>query len=322
VTDLGPEDLVLGLPWLRSINPDIDWSEGTMKVPSQKGRSEPGRIEHVNANRVQRRHWWRKGVLKDSSERLWCVAGYTYSTELAEKAKKPKDKKMFEDIVPEEYRGYAKVFSELKSERLPEHKPYDHTIKLKPETPETLRLKVYPMPVNEQDELDRFLEEHLRKGYIIPSKSPIASSVFFIKKKDGRLRLVQDYRKLNEFTVKNCYPLPLASDIISRLRQARLFTKFDVQWGYNNIPIKEEDEWKAAFTTNRGLFEPQVMFFGLTNSPATFQALMNTIFADLVAAGKVAVYLDDILVYSRTPQEHRHTTHKVLQRLAAHDLYL
>jgi transposase InsO family protein len=106
------------------------------------------------------------------------------------------------------------------------------------------------------------------------------------------------------------------------LRQARLFTKFDVRWGYNNIRIKEGDEWKAAFTTNRGLFEPQVMLFGLTNSPATFQALMNTIFVDLVAAGKVAVYLDDILIYSATAQEHRETTHEVLRRLRAHDLYL
>jgi hypothetical protein len=112
------------------------------------------------------------------------------------------------------------------------------------------------MPVNEQEELDRFLEEHLRKGYIIPSKSPIASPVFFIKKKDGRLHLVQDYRKLNDFTIKNRYPLPLASDIINRLRHTRLFTKFDVRWGYNNIRIKAGDEWKAAFTTNRGLFEP------------------------------------------------------------------
>jgi hypothetical protein len=126
------------------------------------------------------------------------------------------------------------------------------------------------MPVNEQEELDRFLDDNLRKGYILPSKSPIASPVFFVKKKDGRLHLVQDYRKLNDFTIKNRYPLPLASDIINRLRQARIFTKFDVRWGYNNIRIKAGDEWKAAFTTNRGLFEPQVMLFGLTNSPATF----------------------------------------------------
>src|ERR1700733_5613758 len=178
------------------------------------------------------------------------------------------------------------------------------------------------MPLNEQEELDRFLDDHLRKGYIVPSKSPIASPVFFIKKKDGRLRLVQDYRRLNDFTVKNRYPLPLASDIINHLRQARIFTKFDVRWGYNNIRIKAGNEWKAAFTTNRGLFEPQVMLFCLTNSPATFQALMNTIFTDLVAAGKVAVYLDDILIYTETLEEHRALTHEVLQRLAAHDLYL
>jgi hypothetical protein len=233
-----------------------------------------------------------------------------------------KRRQSFEEIVPREYRSYAKVFSEVESERLPEHKPYDHAIDLKLETPETIWSKIYLMPINEQEELDRFLEEHLRKGYIVPSKSPIASLVFFIKKKDGRLRLVQDYRKLNDFTIKNWYPLPLASDIINRLRHARIFTKFDVRWGYNNIRIKSGDEWKAAFTTNRGLFEPQVMFFGLTNSPATFQALMNTIFADLVAAGKVAVYLDDILIYRSTSDEHRNTTHEVLQCLLAHDLYL
>ena len=229
---------------------------------------------------------------------------------------------MFEEIVPEEYRHYAKVFSETESEHLPEHKPYNHAIDLKLETPETIWSKVYPMLVNKQEELDRFLDNNLCKGYILPLKSPIASPVFFVKKKDGRLRLVQDYRKLNDFTIKNRYPLPLASDIINRLRQACIFTKFDVRWGYNNIRIKAGDEWKAAFTTNRGLFEPQVMLFGLTNSPATFQALMNTIFADLVAAGKVAVYLDDILIYSSSLDDHRSTTHEVLQRLLAHDLYL
>jgi hypothetical protein len=95
-----------------------------------------------------------------------------------------------------------------------------------------------------------------------------------------------------------------------------------VRWGYNNIRIKTGDEWKAAFTTNRGLFEPQVMLFGLTNSPATFQALMNTIFADLVAMGKVAVYLDDILIYSHSIQDHHAVTHEVLRRLESHDLYL
>ena len=122
--------------------------------------------------------------------------------------------------------------------------------------------------------------------------------------------------------VKNRYPLPLAVDIINHLHGAKFFTKFNVRWGYHNIRIKKGDEWKATFTTSCGLFEPQVMLFGLTNSPATFQALMNTIFMDLVAAGQVAVYLDNILIYSPTLEEHRRTTHKVLQHLHAHDLYL
>jgi predicted aspartyl protease len=191
VTDLGPEDVVLGLPWLRKVNPEIDWMEGKLKMSG--GPQTEARVEQIAANRTQRRRWWKACVLEDLTEQVWCAAGFTYSTELAEKASKEKPKRAFEEIVPQEYRQYADVFSEKESERLPTHKSYDHAIDLKPETPETIRSKVYPMPVNEQDELDRFLEDNLRKGYIIPSKSPIASPVFFIKKKDGRLRLVQDY---------------------------------------------------------------------------------------------------------------------------------
>src|SRR3990170_2117985 len=127
------------------------------------------------------------------------------------------------------------------------------------------------------------------------SKSPMASPFFFIKKKDGSLRPVQDYRRLNDITVKNRYPLPLISELIGSLQNARYFTKLDVRWGYNNVRIKEGDEFKAAFRTNRGLYEPLVMFFGLTNSPATFQNMMNDIFKDLVAEGCVLIYLDDIL---------------------------
>jgi hypothetical protein len=150
----------------------------------------------------------------------------------------------------------------------------------------------------------------------------MASPVFFIKKKDGKLRLVQDYQKLNEVTIKNRYPLPLAANIINRLSGAKYFMKFNVQWGYTNVCIKEGDEWKAAFTTTRGLSKPHVMFFGLTNSPATFQALMNTIFADLIAERRVAVYLDNILIFSQSLDQHRQDVREVLMRLEAHDLYL
>ncbi len=119
------------------------------------------------------------------------------------------------------------------------------------------------------------------------------------------LRPVQDYQKLNEMTIKNRYPLPLISELIDKLRGAKYFTKLDVCWGYNNIHIKEGDEEKAAFHMNRGLFEPIVMFFGLTNSPAMFQWMMNDIFHDLISEGKVTIYLDDILIFSKDLNKHR-----------------
>src|SRR5204862_3642807 len=135
-------------------------------------------------------------------------------------------------------------------------------------------------------------------------------------------RPIQDYRKLNELTYKNRYPLPLISDLIDALQNAKYFTKLDVQWGYNNIHIKEGDEFKAAFRTNRGLFEPLVMFFGLTNSPATFQTMMNDIFHVEVAQGQVLIYLDDILIFSKDLDDHHRQVRNVLQRLREHKLYL
>ena len=111
-------------------------------------------------------------------------------------------------------------------------------------------MKVYSLSLVEQKELDSFLEENLHTGRIRPSKSPMAAPVFFIKKKDGLLRLVQDYRALNSMTVKNKYPLPLISELVSQLCGAKYFTKLDVCWGFNNVCIKPRDEWKAAFQTN------------------------------------------------------------------------
>jgi len=146
--------------------------------------------------------------------------------------------------------------------------------------------------------------------------------MFFIKKKDGSLRLVQDYHALNTVTVKNRYPLPLISELVSQLCRAKYFTKLDVRWGFNNVHIKPGDEWKAAFCTNCGLFEPLVMFFGMTNSPVTFQTMMNDIFRTLIAKGIVVVYLDDILIFTRTEEEHEQAVRKVLEVLAEHKLFL
>jgi hypothetical protein len=128
---------------------------------------------------------------------------------------------------------------------------------------------------------------------------------------------------VNEWTIKNCYPLPLIPELINRVKGATLFSKFNVRWGYNNVRIKEGDEWKAAFITNLGLFKPQVMFFGLTNSPATFQTMMNEIFITELREGWLSIYMDDILTHMDSNlSKHQECIHHVLQKLKEHDLYL
>jgi len=149
----------------------------------------------------------------------------------------------------------------------------------------------------EQVELPKFLKEHMAWGIIQPSKSPYTTPFFFIKKKNGKLQPVQDYQPVNAWTIKNRYPLPLIPQLINCLRDCTLFTGFDIEWGYNEVLIKEGDQWKAAFITNEGLFKPTVMFFRLTNSLATFQMMINTIFQDLIDEGHVIIYMDNIAIH-------------------------
>jgi hypothetical protein len=221
--------------------------------------------------------------------------------------------KSFQESVLKAFYDFEEIFSKESFDELLDHKPWDHAIELELGA-KTSSTKVYPLSLNEQEQLDAFIEKNLASGRIWPSKSPIAAPVFFIKKKDGSLWLVQDYWALNSKTIKNTYLLPLISDLINHLRGAHYF-KLDVRWGYNNVRIKEGDKWKAAFHMNRGLFEPLVMFFGLTNSPATFQTMMNDIFQDLISEGVVCVYLDDILIFTETMEEHDRVTCLVLELL-------
>ena len=146
--------------------------------------------------------------------------------------------------------------------------------------------------------------------------------VFFVGKKDRRRRMVQDYRYLNEWTIKNNYPLPLISDVLENIRVKKLFTKMDLRWEYNNVRIKEGNEWKAAFMTPEGSFEPTVMFSGLTNSPATFQAMMNELLRDLINTGKVAVFIDGVIVGTETEEGHDELVVEVIKRLEENNLYV
>ena len=182
--------------------------------------------------------------------------------------------------------------------------------------------KIYPLSREEREEVHEFIQEQLRKGYIRLSKLPQTAPVFFVGKNDGKKRMVQDYRYLNKWTIKNNYPLPLISDIVENIGTKKIFTKMDLRWGYNNVQIKEGDEWKTAFTTSKGSFEPTVMFFGLTNSPVTFQAMMNKLLRDLITMRKVAAFIDDVIVGMEMEEGHNEIVAEIIKRLEENSLYM
>ena len=182
--------------------------------------------------------------------------------------------------------------------------------------------KVYPLSREEREEVREFIKEQLRNGYIWPSKSPQTAPVFFVGKKDGKKQMVQDYRYLNEWMIKNNYLLPLISDILENIRTKKVFTKMDLRWGYNNMRIKKEDEWKAVFTTPEGSFEPMVIFFGLTNLPVTFQTMMNKLLRDLINIGKVAAFIDNVTVETETEEGHDEIVVEVIRKMEENDLYV
>ena len=162
----------------------------------------------------------------------------------------------------------------------------------------------------------------MRKGYIRLSKSPQTSLVFFIGKIDSSKRMVIDYHNLNDQTIKNNYPLLLITELIDNIESKKVFNKMDLRWRFNNMRIKEGDEWKGVFTVYIGFFELIVMFFGMTNSPATFQVMMNEILRDLINEGKVAAFVDDMLVRTETEKGHDEIIEEILRRLEKNDLYV
>ena len=224
-------------------------------------------------------------------------------------------------LVPDKFHKWIKVFGKKQSERMLMRKVWNHAIDVK-EGFVLRKGKVYPLSREEREKVREFVKEQLRKGYIWPSKSLQTVPVFFVGKKDRKKQMVQDYRYLNKWTVKNNYPLPLISDVLENIGTKKVFTKMDLRWGYNNIRIKERDEWKAAFTTPEGSFKPTVMFFELTNSPATFQAMMNELLRDLINTRKVVAFIDDVIVGTETEEGHDELVTEVIRRLEENNLYV
>jgi hypothetical protein len=176
------------------------------------------------------------------------------------------------------------------------------------------------MPPNELAELKIQLQDLLDKGYIRPSASPWGCPALFVKKKDNSLRLCVDYHPLNAVTIKNKYPLPRIDILFDQLARAKVFSKIDLHLGYHQIKIRPSDIPKIAFSTRYGLYEYLVMSFGLTNAPAYFMYLMNSVFMQELDKF-VVVFIDDILIYSKNLEDHANNLHVVLQRLIDHHLY-
>ena len=216
-------------------------------------------------------------------------------------------------------RSYEDVFPDALPPGLPPAREVDHAIELEPGAPPPSR-PTYRMSFQELEELERQLREYVGNGWIRPSQSPYGAPILFVKKKDGTTRMCTDYRALNKITKKNVYPLPRIDELLDRLEGAKFFTKIDLRQGYHQIRIAEADVEKTAFRTRYGHYEYLVLPFGLTNAPATFMGLMNEVFRPLLDKS-VVIYLDDILIFSRTWEDHLRDVGAVLQRLRDSKLY-
>jgi hypothetical protein len=328
VTKLGKQRIILGTPWLKKENPDINWKLGkinwrdevhpqpsSMKIEEEEDEPTISTVSLIDYDEDTPEDLLLQYIGTDETiEDIYINATLKPSQEFALKYEEQKQITV-EERIPKEYHEYLDVFKE-EVERFPESRVWDHTIDMKLGF-EPKSFKSYNLTPEERKQQELFIKENLKKGYIRPSKSPMASPFFFVSKKDRKLRPTQDYRYLNQWTIKNTYPLPLISEIMDKIKAsgAKYFTKFDIRWGFNNIRIKEGDQWKAAFKTNLGLYEPTVMFFGLCNSPATFQAMMNEILKDKINEGWVIVYMDDILIFAKDKNTLERMTKQVLQRL-------
>ncbi|KAI1869633.1 uncharacterized protein JN550_005614 [Neoarthrinium moseri] len=291
ITDISGYDMILGIPWLRASNPRVNWRTGQLQwdtpgrnyastQPRESAASEFRKILRINV------------MIKESKAKVNIA-------------------------IPEEYQDYADLFSgELKT-GLPQHTQFDHEIPLK-EGGKTHFMPTYRLRPEHEEALKEYLDENLRKGYIRPSTSEAGYPILFVpkKSKDGKTkwRLCIDFRKLNENTIKNRYPLPLISDLRDKLHGAQWFTALDLPNAYGLIRIKKGEEWKTAFRTKYGHYEYLVMPFGLTNAPASFQSMINHVLREYLDKF-VVVYLDDILIFSKTLGEHKQHVRMILSKL-------
>jgi RNase H-like domain found in reverse transcriptase/Reverse transcriptase (RNA-dependent DNA polymerase)/Integrase zinc binding domain/Chromo (CHRromatin Organisation MOdifier) domain/Integrase core domain len=288
----------LPISWVQKHNPDINWHTNRIQFRSEhcKKHCIPTAVE------VECIEDWE--MLAEDRNEVYQVGTVVWHDEEGEDVSLR--------LLPE-YKPWADVFSTEKSEQLPEHSSHDHHINLVPGTKPPFG-PLYPCSDSELKVLKEFLNKAMASGKITRSNSSAAAPILFVPKANGKLRICVDYRGLNKITVKDKYPLPLMSELRDRLRTARVFTKLDLKDGFNLLRIAQGDEWKTAFRTRYGLYQYNVMPFGLCNAPSSFQAMINEVLHDLLDQGVIA-YIDDILIYSENMRQHVDLVQQVLQRL-------
>jgi hypothetical protein len=327
VTKLAGNDIILGKPWLTRHNPDIDWLTNTIYVP--KGPHDfyvlrQRQTEDTSPTVCLLSHLQVKREIQKGSTAFLAVLtkssgdGPPEITSIDAMPTPSGASESWFGQMKDILRKHHTIFGKL-PQGLPPKRAVDHAIDLEPGS-KTPYLPTYQMSPLELAEVKRQLTELIEMDFIQPSKSPFGAPILFVRKKSGKLRLCVDYRMLNKLTIKNRYPLPRIDELLDQLYGATVYSKLDCQSGYWQIRIKEEDVPKTAFRTRYGHFEWNVLPFGLTNAPATFQTLMNNILRPYLDKF-VVVYLDDILIFSKTPEEHLQHVDTILQVLQQHKIY-
>src|SRR5260221_12094318 len=330
VTKLDEEySVVLGYDWLTQHNPSIDWVETKITFHNPKTPPETSSLapKAMDIRLVSKRTMGRICHEAGSETFLLSPSGIQqmpnlFHTSLDQLEAKAASTAQPEDTlsrVPQEYHEFRNVFSGEKANVLAPHRPYDLKINLEEGT-KPFHGPIYLLSPLELTVLREFLEENVRNGFICPSKSPWGSPVLFIKKKDGSLCLCVDFCALNRVTEKDHYPLPLIPDLLNSPGLARIYSKIDLKHAYHLVRIVEGDEPKTTFRTRYRSYEWRVMPFGLTNAPAVFQRFINEVLGNLLDICVVG-YIDDILIYSDSIDQHRDHIQEVLRRLQEAGLY-
>src|SRR3984893_14346714 len=325
VAAIGGDHLILGYPFLHRFNPHIDW---------RRTRLLDGKIQITNSRQTsvaQKVLQNQRAAIKQCGHPAEGEALYIRSTQsIAQQF--IKGGKLGE--LQEEYRRHWKVFSEEESHRFPPQRSEDMKIQLKPGAPESIDCKVYPLSREDRTRLQKWLEDEQKLERIALEESQYVAPVYFREKKleDGtrskEKRIITDYRKINDHTVKDHNPLPNIQEAIERLHGKTLFSKFDIRWGYNNIRLAEEYRHKAAFKTPFGTYVPRVMYFGLCNAPPFFQRTMNRDFMPLLQQypDELGNYMDDWWIATTDDDEgrkrHKTINHEFLDHMEKHSYFL